>query len=112
MTLKYNFLFLIFITVILQSTSFVILKYGTIYGGTFQVILFFVALFIMLSRAVVWQKVLNIVSLSKAYPFTLLTQVLIVLYGVLLFNESFTFVQSLGLLLICSGLVIIYRDTK
>jgi drug/metabolite transporter (DMT)-like permease len=107
---KFNCILLILIAVVLQSSSFLLLKLGNEYGGYVKVVLFCFVLVIVFSRAFIWQRVLKLIPLSKAYPYTLLTQVLIVIYGVLFFGESLKISQLVGLIIISAGLLIISRE--
>ena len=104
-----KFFIFISISIILQSTSFVILKLANDIGGVIHVILFMLAVSFVLARAFFWQKLLKITTLSKAYPFTLLTQVVIVFYSVVLFNEHLSTIKITGLLIILAGLLLIHK---
>jgi drug/metabolite transporter (DMT)-like permease len=107
---KSSYIALAIMAVVLQSSSFLILKLGNEYTGYIKLSLFLLALVLVFSRAVVWQRILHLVPLSKAYPFTLLTQVIIVTYGILFFNESLKISQVAGLVLILLGLLIISKE--
>ena len=96
-------------SIVLQSIAFIILKFGTEYQLSVQLIFFGAALFVMFFRAFVWQKVLVGAQLSIVYPFTLITQILLFLYGIFIFNEDFNLQQVIGLSLVCIGLYIVYK---
>lgn len=96
-------------SIALQSTAFIILKFGSESQLAIQFTLFGLALCVMLFRAFIWQKVLVGAQLSIVYPFTLITQVLLFLYGILIFNEDFNFQQVVGLTIVCIGLYIVYK---
>ena len=96
-------------SIALQSIAFIILKLGSEFQLSVQLIFFGAALFVMLFRAFVWQKVLVDTQLSIVYPFTLITQVLLFLYGIFIFNEDFNLQQVIGLTVVCMGLYIVYK---
>lgn len=74
-------------------------------------LVFLVAAFgFMVARAVVWQSLLRLTDISKVYPFAALTQILILGYAVLLFNEQVTLNNLLGLSLMFTGILFISRD--
>ncbi len=54
-----------------------------------------------------WMIALQKLSLSKAYPFTSLTFLLVSMLSVWLFNDSFNAYKSVGLLLVVAGLVVL-----
>lgn len=101
---------LIAASLLLQSGAFLSLKYTTILGGIFTWALYGFALALMFSRAFVWQKILGLSPLSKVYPFTLLTQVLLFLYGVVLFDEHYNIYHIVGLGVIFCGLWMIFHE--
>jgi multidrug transporter EmrE-like cation transporter len=96
-------------SIALQSIAFIILKLGSEFQLSIQLIFFGAALCVMLFRAYVWQKVLVDAQLSIVYPFTLITQVLLFLYGIFIFNEDFNLQQVIGLTVVCMGLYIVYK---
>jgi drug/metabolite transporter (DMT)-like permease len=100
------------ISLLLQSGAFLVLKFASIINGRMELILFGVALVFMLTRAFVWQQILKMAPLSRVYPFTLLTQVLLFFYGVAFFNEHYTSYHLLGLIIILLGLVVIFQEDK
>ena len=108
MTLK--FITFIFISLLLQSGAFLVLKFASMINGKMEIMLFGVALTFMFTRAFVWQKILKMSPLSKVYPFTLITQALLFIYGVVLFNENYTALHIVGLVIIFLGLLIIFKE--
>jgi len=96
-------------SIALQSIAFIILKFGSEYQLLVQLIFFGAALFIMLFRAFVWQRLLVGTQLSIVYPFTLITQILLFLYGIFIFKEDFNIQQVIGLTVVCIGLYIVYK---
>lgn len=54
-----------------------------------------------------WMLALSKLSLSKAYPFMSLSFLLVSVFSVWLFNDSFNTYKSVGLLLVIAGLVVL-----
>ena len=102
----YSLKFLLPLSILMQSIAFVLLKVGTTTYFVLTATLFVVALIVMFARAFVWQRILSISTLSYVYPFTLITQILLFVYGVTLFGEDFNWQQVIGLLIVCLGLLI------
>lgn len=101
-----NKLNLIFISVLFQSFSFLIIKYASIYKS-YVILLFFISFLFMLIRAYIWQIVLKHNELSRVYPFNSFVQILIFIYSVVLFGEIVSFFHILGLGLMVSGIVLL-----
>lgn len=53
-----------------------------------------------------WMVAVTKFDLSFAYPFTSLSFVLVLIFSVLLFNESLSWLKLLGLMLIVSGVIV------
>jgi len=96
----------VLIAILLQSFSFLTIKYASIYEA-YSLILLGVAFGFIISRAYIWQVVLKHNELSRVYPFNSLVQVLIFVYAVLLFGEVFSFWHVVGLGLMVYGLYLI-----
>ncbi|APD87560.1 hypothetical protein BM527_16495 [Alteromonas sp. Mex14] len=111
-TSKTMFFTLISLSIILQSSAFVILELSSENRGIIKFTLFMLAVLFVLIRAFFWQKLLTVAALSKAYPFTLLTQVIIVLYGVFLFDEDFSAIKGMGMVIILAGLLVIHKKAR
>lgn len=58
---------------------------------------------------VLWILALREVPLTLAYPFMGLTLVLVAALGVVVLGESFSLTKLAGMLLVCSGLVVLAR---
>lgn len=101
---------LVVIAIFLQSFSFLSIKYATMHEGFYTAILLVLAFIFIGARAIVWQMILKLIPLSKAYPFSSLVQVLIFLYAVVLFDEQIYFHNILGLFLMLSGLTLIAKS--
>ncbi len=56
-----------------------------------------------------WVLLLRDVPLSRAYPFTALTLVLVPLFGILLFGEKFSWPLVVGGVLMLSGLAVLTK---
>jgi drug/metabolite transporter (DMT)-like permease len=91
------------VTILIHSFSFLSLKYATLQSGFMAAALIACALCFMAARAVLWQRLLGLGDLSYVYPFTALVQVIILAYAVVLFGESVTPGNMLGLALMLSG---------
>lgn len=99
---------LVLIAILLQSFSFLTIKYASIYEA-YSLILLGVAFGFIVSRAYIWQVVLKHNELSRVYPFNSLVQVLIFVYAVVLFGETITLWHIVGLGLMVYGLYIMGR---
>jgi len=97
---------LVLLGVFLQSLSFLSIKYASAYP-TLSIILMILAFAFILTRAYVWQIILQYNELSRVYPFNSLVQVLIFLYAVFLFHETITLTNIMGLILMITGLYFI-----
>ena len=64
-------------------------------------------LFAMFIGALAWMAALTRLDLSHAYPFTALTIVIVVIVGVVVFNEGFSWNRGIGVFLIVSGLAVL-----
>jgi undecaprenyl phosphate-alpha-L-ara4N flippase subunit ArnE len=98
------------LSIVLQSFSFLCIKYASMHTGLATVALLGLAGVFLISRAVVWQNVLGLVDLSAAYPFNSLVQVLIFLYAVFLFGETVGLHHIVGLALMLCGLTLLARQ--
>ena len=57
-----------------------------------------------------WFYALSLNDLSFAYPFLSLNYILILLVSIIYFNESVNLIMWLGVIVICSGVIIISRS--
>jgi len=97
---------LVLLGVFLQSLSFLSIKYASVYS-TLSIGLMIVAFGFIIARAYIWQIILQYNELSRVYPFNSLVQVLIFLYAVILFHETITLTNIIGLILMITGLYFI-----
>lgn len=94
---------LIAIVIILQSFTFLVTKFATIYKDFF-IVLLGIVFFIYILRAYFWQKILIHNRLSDVYPFNSLVNILILIYSVFIFNETVDVYNILGVCLMIYGL--------
>lgn len=57
-----------------------------------------------------WMLTMTRFEISYAYPWVSLNFVLMLVFGVLIFNESFNYFKLLGSLLVITGIVVIARS--
>ncbi len=112
------------------STAFDILKIQSIicffsiisvlskYASTFEflsfqfMIIYGIILMSFMIYAFFWQKLLMKNSLFKVYSNRALLVVYTLVWGVLLFNETVTVYNILGVVLIVSGIIVVFNDDK
>jgi drug/metabolite transporter (DMT)-like permease len=100
---------LLLLSVLLQSFSFLCIKYASMETGVAMLALLALACFFLVSRAVVWQKVLGLVELSSVYPYNALVQIPIFLFAVFLFGETIRPHHVAGFLIMLGGLFLLSR---
>lgn len=71
---------------------------------------YLLALGCMVLQAIVWQQALKHYKLSFAYPFMSLVNFVILFSAFLLFNESITTANIIGLVVISIGIYVLSRD--
>ena len=64
----------------------------------------FLSVIMLASYAIIWQQVLKHIELSSAMMFKPLVLVLSVLYACILFNESVSLINVMGIVLIMGGM--------
>lgn len=114
---NYGFIF-IMLSILFQATGGVFGKYASntidnltipeIMSNTFYIL----SIICMILQAIVWQQALRYYQLSFAYPFMSLVNFVILLYAYILFDESITITNIIGLLIISSGVYFLSRDDK
>ena len=107
--IKLNPISLLSITILLQSFSFLSIKYSSMQAGIVSFALLIVAFGFLGMRAIFWQYLLKRTELSNIYPFASLVQVLILLYAVVLFNEEISLNNVIGLIIMLSGTLFLSR---
>jgi drug/metabolite transporter (DMT)-like permease len=98
---------LLVLSVFIQSFSFLCIKLSTLYSNVSSYLLLILALACIFSRAIIWQKIISVMPLSKAYPYTSLVQILILGYSFFLFGEEVSLNNIIGILLMIAGVTII-----
>ncbi len=101
---------LVILSIVLQSFSFLSLKYASMAHGGAMIALLVIAGAFLVARALVWTNALGRADLSRVYPFTALFQVLIFVYAIALFHETVHLSDLFGLGLMVCGLVLIARE--
>ena len=107
-----NSITLLVFSIFLQSFSFLSIKYATLNEGFYTVALVAIAFLFIASRAIVWQILLKYVELSIVYPYASLVQVLILSYSVILFGETITIYNLLGLAMMLSGIYYMSKENS
>lgn len=69
-----------------------------------------VGAFLYFFSALVWFMVLSKIDLSVAYPALSLGYIIVLFVGYFFLGESLTFIKFLGVLLICGGVFLIFRN--
>ena len=93
-------------TIVIHSFSFLSLKYATLQSGLVAMGLIGCGVGFMAARAILWQRLLALGELSYIYPFTALVQVIILFYAVVLFGESFSLGNFVGIALMLAGTLV------
>ena len=109
MILKMSTGVLLAITVFIQSFSLLSIKISTLESGAMSFFLLFMALVFIGIRTILWQYLIKFNELSQIYPYTSFVQVLIFLYSIILFGETVTIYNILGLLSMLVGVYFISR---
>lgn len=102
---------LLTLSILLQSFSFLCIKFASLQTGFLVLGLLGLAACFIVGRAVVWQFVLQQYELSTAYPFTSLSQVLVFVYAVMLFQEHVELHHVAGVILMMAGLLVMMKKT-
>lgn len=68
------------------------------------------SIFATLFAGISWMLTMTRFEISYAYPWVSLNFLLVLIFGVLLFNESFNTMKALGSLLIIAGIIVIARS--
>jgi len=101
---------LIFCAIILQSLSFLSIKFASDSPIQFSIWLIALGFLFMLIRAIVWQIILKHNQLSKVYPFNALVQVVILIFSATIYHEDVTVYNLLGLMLMVFGVVLLGKS--
>lgn len=101
---------ILFFSILLQSFSFLSIKFATLSNGYVSILLLILTFVFLVLRAITWQIVLKFNPIAKVYPFNSLVQVLIFLYAVILFNESITIGNIIGLAFMIIGIILLGKN--
>lgn len=107
---------LIIINIFLQVTVFSLMKLSWIRANHTLLHLLnsitFLALSITLIRALTWQYILRMNSLSSSYLPNAIVPSLLVLAGYFFFNETLTKYNLLGTIIVLIGLLLLYKRSQ
>lgn len=111
----FNFIFIL-LSILFQACGGIFGKYVSmavdsltifaVISNTFYIL----SLCCMFLQAIVWQQALKHYRLSFAYPFMSLANFVILFPAYLLFNESITVTNIIGLVVISTGIYVLSRD--
>jgi len=112
-------LHLLILSIIIQAFGAICTKYAAewspfnlVLGIRVDLIIYIIILVTMGLQVIVWQYALKYYSLSFAYPFRSLVSFVVLFFAVLLFNETITLTNILGLSVITVGVFFLARDTE
>lgn len=115
--IKHNFYFVyIVLSILFQSLNGVFAKYVAVSLSGFGITAVIFNLFYILGiaclamQALVWQQALKHYDISFAYPFMSIVNFIILLFSFLLFNESITIANIVGLTIISCGIYLLSKD--
>lgn len=112
-----SYIWLIFF-IIFSSVIHTLFKYIALGpGGKSYLFLIFDPLFylcglLFVAQAISWLGVLKRLSLSKAYPYTSINLIILLICGFIFFDENISLGNFLGALVIVVGVVIITKETE
>ncbi len=101
--------FIIF-AVLFQAAALVSIKFASIGIQSFKlksIGLFILALLCLFGQALLWQQALKIYDLFWTYLWNSLIYPILIVFGVLFFNETVKINTIIGLLFIVSGVIVI-----
>lgn len=103
------FISLLFVTFFIYSLESVFSKMASGYDTlSLKYCLFFGCVIIVLGiYAILWQIILKLMPLSKAFPYKSLSIIYILLFSVFLFGETITVNNIIGAMLIIVGLIVL-----
>lgn len=116
MKLKLNFVFIIS-SILLQATSGIFGKYAALSASNMNLLVIMSNFFYLFSilclifQTLFWQQALMHYPLSFAYPFMSLVNFVVLIASYFLFQESITFNNIVGLILISLGIVMLSRNS-
>jgi multidrug transporter EmrE-like cation transporter len=112
-------LYLLVISIFIQAFGAICTKYAAISTGTTmffgirtEFIIYFFILGGMGLQVIFWQKSLKYYSLSFAYPFRSLVSFIVLIAAFILFGESITLLNVVGLAIITFGIFYLVKDKE
>lgn len=112
-------LHLLILSILIQAFGAICTKYAaiwdpadTIFGIRVDLVIYLVILVAMGLQVIVWQYALKYYSLSFAYPFRSLVSFVVLFAAVILFSETITIANILGLTIITIGVFCLARDKE
>jgi|WetSurMetagenome_2_1015567.scaffolds.fasta_scaffold462664_2 drug/metabolite transporter (DMT)-like permease len=112
-TAFFSGIWLLILFIVLRTMNQIMFKYvalgpgGSNYFALLFDPVFYLAGFVFWAQAIVWIAVLRRMVLSRAYPFTGLTVITLLISGAYFFGDSITLGNVLGALVIVAGVAII-----
>lgn len=107
------------LSIIIQAFGAVLTKYAAewnssdLFQGIWVVLIFYLIILVCMGlQVVIWQYALKYYSLSFAYPFRSLVSFIVLFSAVLLFNETISLMNILGLSVITLGVFFLARDKE
>ncbi|HAS21331.1 MAG TPA: transporter [Lachnospiraceae bacterium] len=109
---KRNVFILAFIAIFLESLTSACLKIGGRYGflSTGYFVWFIIAVVLLGVYAVIWQLILERLPLTTAYLRRGISYILIFVWAILIFGETITLQQIIGIVVITIGMVVSMSD--
>jgi multidrug transporter EmrE-like cation transporter len=112
-------LYLLVLSIFIQAFGAICTKYAAdlspsdmVLGIRVDLIIYIIILVTMGLQVAVWQYSLKYYSLSFAYPFRSLVSFVVLFSAVLLFNETITIMNIIGLSVITIGIFYLVRDKE
>jgi multidrug transporter EmrE-like cation transporter len=112
-------LYLLIFSIFIQAFGAICTKYAAINTGTTlffgirtEFIIYFIILGGMGLQVIFWQKALQYYSLSFAYPFRSLVSFIVLIFAYVLFQESVTPLNVIGLIIISLGIFYLVKDKE
>ncbi len=103
-------IFYILFAVIFQAAALVMVKFASFGIEDFKlgsIGLFLLALFCLLMQALMWQQALKRYDLFWAYLWNTLLYPILIVFGLLFFNEVVNITTVIGLIFIVSGVIVL-----
>jgi multidrug transporter EmrE-like cation transporter len=112
-------IYLLIFSILIQAFCAICTKYAsesgslsTFYGIRLEIIIYFVILGGMGLQVIFWQNALKYYSLSFAYPFRSLVSFVVLISAYVLFQESITYLNVIGLAIISIGIFYLGKDKE